>query len=442
MKLSFQVKLALILSGASALIYEVVATDVLFFYFIKSSYSIATVLSVFLAGLGLGSLLIHVFSKRIKNKVLLFGLLQILIAIYGFLVLRNLTSIIPTISTWGTFITSFLILLIPTIFLGAIFPLSSYIIDSKKNITGLIYSLDLLGAIMGSLLAGFLLIPLLGVKAAVLFGVGLNIISALFVLPKKYKLIPIFFLAFLLITFAVSQSMVNVVDDYDFFSNSPYGEVRVENSTLYIEKREQCSLNYPKNATERLMASYSLSHMSDDLDVLVIGLGCGLTVDGVLEYDAKIDVVEINPQVVLANQVMTGTLKNPRVNLVIDEGLNYLRNTNKKYDSILVDVENPAIAHSSDLYTVEAFEIISNSLKDSGTFGLWNYGVVGEYKDVLYYSLNTHFPFVYSERVVFIASRQELNHTGYQPNSPYRLNTIDKNVLSEIYCSGNVDCLK
>jgi predicted membrane-bound spermidine synthase len=67
---NFNIQLALALSAASALIYEIVVTNVLFFYFIESSYSIATVLGVFLFGLGTGSLLIYFLSPKIKNKIL------------------------------------------------------------------------------------------------------------------------------------------------------------------------------------------------------------------------------------------------------------------------------------------------------------------------------------------------------------------------------------
>ena len=71
------IQTALGLSAASALIYEVVATHMLFFYFIESSYSIATVLSVFLFGLAIGSLTIYYLSNKIKNKRLIFAILQI-----------------------------------------------------------------------------------------------------------------------------------------------------------------------------------------------------------------------------------------------------------------------------------------------------------------------------------------------------------------------------
>lgn len=79
---NLNIQFALGLSAASALIYEVVATKMLYFYFTESSYSIATVLSVFLFGLGIGSLVIYYLSNRIKDKRLLFGVLQLLIALF------------------------------------------------------------------------------------------------------------------------------------------------------------------------------------------------------------------------------------------------------------------------------------------------------------------------------------------------------------------------
>ena len=102
---NFFIIFALALSAASALVYEVVVTNILFFYFIESTYSLATVLSVFLFGLGLGSFLVYLIGTKIENKKLLFGWLQIGISLYAFFVLSNLTSLVERISTLGTFFT-------------------------------------------------------------------------------------------------------------------------------------------------------------------------------------------------------------------------------------------------------------------------------------------------------------------------------------------------
>lgn len=438
---NIQVQTALGLSAASALIYEVVATNILFFYFIRSSYSIATVLGVFLFGLGLGSLLVYFFINRIKDKKLLFGGLQIAIAIYALFVLTNLTEIVPSISTFGTFATSFVILLIPTVFLGAVFPLAGSLFkENKKEVIGLIYSSDLFGAILGSFIAGFLLIPIYGNTIAVIVGVALNLISAFIILNKKFRVIPLICIVFLLIVPVISPSILSEdTSIYQFYAPSPYGLVYVQDGTLVIDGRQQCSMCYPEDTSERMMVLYALDPLQqhNHLDVLNIGLGCGLTLEKILEYDTDADVVEINYQVVLANKVMTNILTHPRVNLIIDDGLNYLRYSSKKYDSILIDIENPAVAHSSNLYTVDAFEIISNSLADNGTFALWNFDGNTRYMGILAYSLKEVFPYVYSYPWVFLASKQDLNQEEYVFFGPWEINTIDKNTLTDAFLSVN-----
>jgi spermidine synthase len=452
MKLNFpnmRIQLALGLSAGSALIFEVVATHMLFFYFIESSYSIATVLSVFLFGLAAGSLTIYYFLNRVKNKKLLFAVLQIIIALYAFFILSNLTDILPEISTLGMFLTSFAILLVPTYFLGAIFPLAGSIFKrEKKEIIGLVYSSDLFGAILGSLVAGFLLIPFIGAKLTVVFGAVLNLISALIIVPKKQRIIPvlllfIFLLATINIPGLVSESPKATYEDYgeyQYYATSPYGVVRVENETLYIDQRVQCCFCWPDSASERKLAVFSLNQLEShgDLKVLNIGLGCALTLEKALEYNTIVDVVEINEKVVEANRLMTDVLKNPRVTLIIDDGLNYLRHNTKKYDAILIDIENPTIAHSSNLYTVDAFKIIFDSLEDHGNFGLWSYTSGFRYYDIIYYSLKEAFPYAYLYHNTFLASKVKLDlEEEYEPKTSYEINTIDRNTLTDAYLEAN-----
>lgn len=443
---NLNVQFALGLSAASALIYEVVATKTLYFYFTESSYSIATVLSVFLFGLGIGSLTIYYLADRVKDKRLLFGVLQLLIALYAFLILSNMLELLPDLSTLGTFVTSFAILLVPTIFLGAIFPLAGALFKKeKREVIGLVYSIDLFGAIIGSLVAGFVLIPQFGVKFAAIFGAALNIISALIMFSKKLRILPTAFLFIViistisfpsLVTYSPSTLYENNGEGYQFYANSPYGLVTVLNGTLSINGREQCCMCYSNETSERMMVVYALDPLEKygDLDALNIGLGCGLTLEKCLTYNTTVDVVEINEQVVRANRVMTDVLDNPRVNLILNDGLSYLRNNEKRYDSILIDIEDPDVAHSSNLYTVDAFEIIGDSLKANGTFSLWTYVGSDHYYDILCYSLKEVFPYVYEYPGVFLASKQKLSdQEEYVPHGPYEINTIDRNTLTDAY---------
>ena len=429
-------QVALGLSAASALVYEVVAANFLFFYFIESSYSIATVLSIFLAGLGLGSLLVYKLQSKIGNKKAIFGVLQILIAVYAFFVISNLASLIPKISTFGLFSVSLAVLFLPTVFLGAIFPLAAAVLKGEdKDTVGLVYFSDILGAVLGALIAGFVLIPLFGNKATVMTAAVFNLISAAFILPKFKRIIPLLLIIFAAPGITFSFSRVKGPSQFQFYSPSPFGEVVVYNGTLYINEQEQCGLSYPDDTSEKEMVKYALDPLKkNNLDVLNIGLGCGLTLSKVLDRVTEpVDVVEINRFVVEANQLFSNSASDSRVNLIIDDGLDYLRKTDKKYDSILIDVEDPSAAHSSNLYTVEAFKIIHDGLRSSGTFALWNYGVGDNYLNILFYSLKEYFPYVYKLEGVFLASNLKLEIEEYIPTTPYRVNTIDNKILLKAY---------
>ena len=416
---------ALGLSAASGLIYEVVVTNILFFYFIESSYSLATVLSVFLFGLGAGSLGIYYLPIKYQRKNL-FGFLQLTIGVYAFFVLTNLEKIIQNISTSGTFFTSIILLLVPTICLGASFPLASKLFN-KENSVGLIYSADLLGAIIGSLIAGFILIPIYGGKFTIIIGCGLNLLSSFILFSKKLKVIPIVFIIGFLLLFPTNNT-----NEYDYYSPSPYGLIKVRDETLFINEREQCSTRYGNDASERMMVNYALEPINKtNLEVLNIGLGCGLTVERALDFGAYVDIVEINPKVVEANKILANTLKKDNIHLILDDGLNYLREDIKQYDSVLIDIENPEVAHSSNLYTVEAFKLVAFSLREKGTFALWNYEKLGnnEFKDIIYYSLKEAFPYVYEYPEVFLATFQKINQSEYIPSTEKQLNTIDHKTL-------------
>jgi len=260
-----------------------------------------------------------------------------------------------------------------------------------------------------------------------------------------YKIIPICILIMFALILLIKPSMVLEAESkYQFYANSPYGEIKVDNDTLYIDGREQCCWCYPSNTSERMMVHYALDYIdpcyeySEGVKTLNIGLGCGLTVEEIVKYsyNNNVDVVEINYQVVLANRKMSKVLDNPRVHLIVDDGLNYLRESSKRYQSIMIDVENPTVAHSSNLYTVEAFELVHEDLYGDGTFALWCFSGNDRYLGILYYSLKEVFPFVYHYDDVFVASKMDFGIEEYNPKTMWEINTIDRNVLTDAFLEG------
>ncbi len=438
-------KLALIysslaLSAATALIYEVVASNILFYYFAESSFSVSTVLSTFLVGLAVGSFLYYRFQAQIPDKRTLFALLQLLIATYGLTIFANATDIVPQIDTLGIFIVSVLLLLVPTIALGVVFPLTLTLVDDTAK-SGFVYFIDLLGAAAGSLVAGFYLIPVIGNTLTVYVAVCLSICAAGLMFSKVWRIVTglLFFSVVAYIFLTLPQVHETANTKYEYFKKpSPYGEIIVDNRTLYIDSRDQCAWDYPETATEREVVEKTFEHISKpDARVLNIGLGCGLTLNRLLlKTTERVDIVEINPVVVEANESQSTLLQNPRVNLTIMDGIAYLRDKDKRYDAIVVDIDNPAVVYSSNLYTVETFTSARDSLVEGGVFGLWiNRCDSGEYNDIMYNTLRRAFTYVHQiNENIFIASESPLPYAPYVPfTEALGVNSIDSKPLAKIY---------
>jgi len=241
---------------------------------------------------------------------------------------------------------------------------------------------------------------------------------------------------FLFLMFFINAELNSVrYANADFLKPSPYGEIEITDNELLIDGRVQCSLDY-KQGEIVIVPKVLSSFNSRDLDVLNIGLGCGFTLTEIVEsVDNQVDIVELNPVIVEANKLISNILENENVNLIIDDGFDYLRKTNEWYDVIVIDIENPSVIHSSNIYTKESFEIVENKLGEGGVFGLWTYPCESQrYYDVIYYTLNEVFDYVYkTDDEIFIASNNELEYEKYIPKTEKITNTLDKKPLSKIY---------
>src|SRR6266508_970120 len=121
------------LSGCAALSYEVIWTRALAFFIGNSTYAFSAMLTTFLCGLALGSLLFARLSDRRGNPVALLGALQVGIGVYGVLTIAILGRLFYRLDTWWegfsnaywgtpiwlTFLKTFVVILPPTVCMGA-----------------------------------------------------------------------------------------------------------------------------------------------------------------------------------------------------------------------------------------------------------------------------------------------------------------------------------
>lgn len=190
-----------ILSGFAALLYQTAWMRQFSLVFGTSELAVAAVLAAYMGGLSLGAAIAARYMQRITRPVLFYGLLEAGIAISALSVplLLQLARIIY-ISWFGGqaepadasglgqsffyLIVAFVVLAIPTAFMGATLPLlTKYVVKSEEQIgarVGILYATNTLGAIGGTIVAGFVLLPLLGLNGTVWVGVVVNL--AVFVL--------------------------------------------------------------------------------------------------------------------------------------------------------------------------------------------------------------------------------------------------------------------
>ncbi|HEX2993655.1 MAG TPA: fused MFS/spermidine synthase [Anaerolineales bacterium] len=190
--------LLFLVSGAAGLIYEIVWERLLELYFGVTMISVTLIVSAYMAGLGLGSLLGGRIARNFGNTLLLYSFLEMGIAIFGVLSSRIIIWIGQ--ATAGSpyilvFLISFAILLIPTTLMGMTLPLltQSFVnrVETSGQVIGILYGINTLGAALGALLAGYVLIGFYGFDGTLYIAVFLNAIVGLvaFALSRWY-LIP------------------------------------------------------------------------------------------------------------------------------------------------------------------------------------------------------------------------------------------------------------
>ncbi len=185
--------LCFIFSGATGLIYEVLWARMLGLVFGATTLAVSTVLAAFMGGLALGSALAGRLATSIKRPLRTYGWLEVGVALYALLVpfmfhwVDDLYALVwqqlhPgffAFSVWR-FVLSCLMLLVPTTLMGATLPVLSAALlhSSKHNLNSVtrLYACNLAGAIFGTLVAGFVLLPNLGVRTTILITAAINII--------------------------------------------------------------------------------------------------------------------------------------------------------------------------------------------------------------------------------------------------------------------------
>lgn len=188
----FFIYVLFLLSGAAALMYEVVWVRSMSLVFGGSHLAVTTTLSVFMAGLALGSFLIGRNISRFKNLLKLYALLELGIACFA-LIFAQLMRLYPSIYiplaqiapesplflSLIRIIFAFAALIVPTTLMGGTLPVLSSFVSSQGRDFGrhlsFLYGLNTFGAVLGTMAAGFFFLPRFSVSATLAIAVLINV---------------------------------------------------------------------------------------------------------------------------------------------------------------------------------------------------------------------------------------------------------------------------
>lgn len=432
-----QVRLSLAafaLSGLVALSYEVIWSRVLALIIGSSVYAFTIMLATFLAGLAAGAYLASRLADRARNAVLAFALIEASIgatALAGAFLFNELPYFFVrlygsiagssfSLMLLARFLIAALIMIPPTLFLGALFPIVIRIIHggagrlkrSISKVVGDAYAANTVGAIVGSFASGFVLIPKLGLVGSLKLCVAANFALAA-ALAWSSSLSPLkrgaaaslasaMCLAVILISapwdYAIMSSAVyryapgmKQMSRQEFFKYMRQGEtifykegitatVSVQRQgadrVLKVNGKPEASTMPGDLPTQILMGSLPLLIRNAAEDVLVVGLGSGTTLGSAEQFPiSRITCVELEPAVVEAsrffNDINNRPLEDRRLRLIQNDGRNFIDTTREQFDVIISQPSNPWLTGVANLFTLEYFRRGAERLKPDGIFAQW-----------------------------------------------------------------------
>ena len=413
------------ISGAVSLALEVVWFRVLTLFLRPTVYGFAVMLAMILVGISTGSFLVTpLLNRRLRWMEVLAGL-ELAIGIAIVLSFRPLVylpalsdTLTPLVAPFmpeylGYPITGALLAIFPVaLLMGVAFPIGLHTWAAGRRRDehtagriGLFYSLNVAGAIVGSIVAGFVMLPRLGsgtslvVLGTLSFAAGLALLAASGASRQARAR------SALLASAAFAAAVWWSPDPFVQFVAQRYpGQAivwqeegveatvvvhrnRGEELTLTINGNHQASTDESTTYVHRRIGHLPMAIHPSPRTALVIGLGGGATAGAVSVHDGvDVDVVELAGSVVrgarFLESINYGVLSRPNVHLRVDDGRNYLMLTPRRYDVITADVIHPIFAGSGNVYSVEYFRQMRRVLNPGGLVLQWVAGTEAEYKTI------------------------------------------------------------
>ncbi len=387
-----------------------------------SIYAFSTMLGGFLIGIALGGALAAPLARTQRGSARGLALTQLGVALFSFLAFAfvdDLPELALQVNQPGplgvlTRASVAAALLLPsTLCIGASFPFAVRVltegVEAAAATSARVYAWNTLGAIVGSVSAGFLVIPALGFERTLVAMVFVNLLCAALAAgvtrPIQRRVLAAAgacALALLAVRPGTPWKVISTAPlALDIPSLAQSGPLGPENVTYLGVGRSSTVLLFEEGAGWRLrnnglpealiekpgaVPRFSLTpHWlamipafapAAPRDLLVIGLGGGVVVEEVPDTFDHIDVIELEPKVLEANRRVAelrnkNPLADPRLRVWLNDARGALTLTERRYGAIVSQPSHPWTAGASHLYTRDFFEQVRGRLAPGGVFVQW-----------------------------------------------------------------------
>lgn len=423
------------LAGFVSMSYQVLWTRAYVIVLGSSTYSFTVILTTFLFAIAAGSALMSTLVHRLSRPAYWLALTQT-----GFALAATVTFfVMDDLPVWlfgrlrediGTASEIYLyqfglvavVVFVPIFLQGMAFPLViRALAASRERIgkeVGRAYSLNTVGAITGSFIAGFALLPALGLRASLTVTVAINLLLGFgfTVIALKQRNLEKPAIAALIGLTALATTALLAAPTIDevkltrglfrtYWARQLFDHEKLQRDNpelLFYADGLTATTSVEKRGNLRTLKSNGKPEASDGADMstqilvaltpflirtmndvpignescAMVGYGSGVTAGAALQWPLeRLDVVEIEGTMIEASRffdhVNHKPLEDPRTRVIESDGRNFLEYTQDTYDVIVSEPSNPWIAGVASLFTVEHFDRARRKLNDRGTFAQW-----------------------------------------------------------------------
>jgi spermidine synthase len=357
-----------------------------------------------------------------------------------------------------------------TIFLGAIMPIAVTAYASSGETVGgdvgRAYSVNTIGAVIGSMAGGFFLLPAFGIGGGLMAcALALVAVSMLLSLRSKssrmgWTIRGVAALTLLLIVVVPSMDVKRINSGMFAFlgaDDTQWRSFQKGNKLVYTRDGRASTISVFENADTFALLNNGKPDGSSHEDVhtqillgmlpamlspveksnaFVIGYGTGMTVGSLTRAPNvdQVDVVEIEEAVYEAADLFFGEYthdphKNPKVKRHVGDGRNFLMYRSPSYGIIVSEPPDIWVAGVASLFSHEFYEAVRKHLEPNGIFCQWVplYHLRPSTIRMVYRTLSRSFPHVH----VFVLSNGNSIVLASETPIPISMDTLDQRFANQ-----------